>query len=221
MLIARWIEACTAGHPCNGDEKRYPNKISNFSKALPHNQLGEVNIQAYKKYLEALESGDPNDFEQIPLAGVVKLGDPQAAYAFELVGPDSHQLVIPAPPAFSTAEMVDLYWQALARDVPFNDYDSSPITQDAAKELSGLPVFHGPKIKGQVTTGTLFRGNYQGVLTGPYISQFLWRNIPFVSTEIIQRYRTTEPWIRPPNSSGRSRRWSSHSRNGNDAKGIL
>ncbi|PEO42881.1 phosphoesterase [Bacillus sp. AFS026049] len=184
-------------HPCNGDENRYPNKFASYTKAFPHNQLGEVNIQAYNKYLKALETGDPNDFEKIPLGGVVKLVNPQGAYAFELVGPDSHQLVIPAPPAFSSAEiageMVELYWQALARDIPFNIYNQDPLTNDAAKELSSLPVFRGPKKNGLVTTGTLFRGNLQGDLTGPYISQFLWKDVPFVSTKIIQRYRTTVP----------------------------
>src|SRR5206468_12353666 len=29
-------------HPSNGDETTYPNKIGNYSKGLPHNQLGEV-----------------------------------------------------------------------------------------------------------------------------------------------------------------------------------
>lgn len=46
-------------HPCNGDEKRFPTKIASYSKALPHNTLGEVDIQAYNKYLEALKSGNP------------------------------------------------------------------------------------------------------------------------------------------------------------------
>ena len=31
-------------HPDNGDEARYPNKIGSYSKALPHNSLGEVNL---------------------------------------------------------------------------------------------------------------------------------------------------------------------------------
>jgi hypothetical protein len=42
-------------------------------------------------------------FQEIPLGGVVKLTDPQAAYAYELAGPDSHQLTIEVPPAFSSA----------------------------------------------------------------------------------------------------------------------
>ena len=145
-------------HRNNGDEERYSNKMASYSKAMPHNEIGEVNLKAYSNYLEALKSGDPNDFEKIPLGGVAKLVNPQSAYAYELVGPDSHQLVLPVPPDFSSAdlagEMVELYWQALARDIHFNEYDSTQLTKDAASELSGLPVFHGPKINGQATTGT-------------------------------------------------------------------
>lgn len=184
-------------HPCNGDEQRFPNKIANFSKALPHNELGEVDLNAYSKYIEALKTGDPQDFEQIPLGGVRKLVNPQAAYAFELVGPDSHQLFLPPPPAFSSAEIageaVELYWQALTRDVPFNEYDTNPLTIAAATELSSISDFRGPKINGQVTPQTLFRENLPGALIGPYISQFLWKDIPYVGTTIVQRYRTTIP----------------------------
>ena len=35
-------------HPVNGDGNLYPNKIANFSKTLPHNGLGEVDLNAYR-----------------------------------------------------------------------------------------------------------------------------------------------------------------------------
>lgn len=184
-------------NPCNGDEQKFSKKIANYSKVLPHNQLDEVDLQAYEKLIQALKSGNPNDFEKIPLGGVTKPVNPQAAYAFELVGPDSHQLVIPPPPGFSSAEiageMVELYWQALTRDVPFNEYDTNPLTIAAANELSFLSNFRGPKINGQVTPDILFRIDLPGALEGPYISQFLLVDIPYVGTSIVQRYRTTIP----------------------------
>jgi len=183
------------GHPCNGDENLYPNKIGNFSKGLPHNQLGEVDLNAYNALIRALSTGDPEDFEFIPLGGVTKLTNPQAAYAFEMAGPDSHHLSIIVPPALSSAEeaseMAEDYWMALTRDVPFTDYDTNPITLTAASDLSKFTDFRGPKVNGMVTTETLFRGNTPGDLVGPYISQFLWKDIPFGSTTIVQRYRTT------------------------------
>ncbi|WP_373558531.1 vanadium-dependent haloperoxidase [Bacillus sp. FJAT-45350] len=182
-------------HLSNGDSKRFPKKIANYSKGLPHNELGEVDLNAYNKYIAALDSGDPNNFENIPLGGARKLVNPQAAYAYELVGPDSHQLVLAPPPPFSSAqlagEMVEDYWQALTRDVPFNEYETNPLTIAATQELSSLSRFRGPKINGQVTPQTLYRENLPGALVGPYVSQFLWKNIPYVGTNIVQRYRTT------------------------------
>jgi hypothetical protein len=56
----------------------FPKKIGNYSKGLPHNQIGEVNLNAYKSLIHALKTGNLDDFEDIPLGGVVKLTDPQA-----------------------------------------------------------------------------------------------------------------------------------------------
>ncbi len=182
-------------HPCNHDEHLFCNKIANYSKGLPHNSLGEVELGAYKFFVHSLMTGNPNDFESIPLGGVVKLSNPQAAYTFDLVGPDSHHLGIQVPPSFSSAweasEIAEVYWQALTRDVPFEDYSTNPLTLLAASDLSKFSDFQGPKVKGLVTTDTLFRGVTPGDLIGPYISQFLLKDIPYGPTTIIQRYRTT------------------------------
>jgi hypothetical protein len=113
-------------HPDNGDDDLYQNKIGSYTKGLPHNQLGEVDTDAYRTLIRALETGNPDDFDQIPKGGTVKQVNPQAALAFLLEGPDSHHLGMAAPPAFSSArtagEMVELYWQALTRDIPFSEW---------------------------------------------------------------------------------------------------
>ncbi|SDJ57228.1 vanadium-dependent haloperoxidase [Salimicrobium halophilum] len=188
-----------SNHPTNGDETHYQGKIASFSKALPHDSLGEVNVDAYEQYIHILECGEPKDYENLPLAGKRKMVDPQAAYAFEMVGPDSHQLTTPPPAPLASAEMaaemVEVYWQALTRDIPFDDYDTHPLTIEAAKELSSLEDFRGPKTRDQVTPQTLFRGHLPGTLEGPYVSQFLWKDVPYVATQITQRYRTTTPGI--------------------------
>lgn len=145
--------------------------------------------------MTALSSADPVEFEAIPMIGALKLADPQAAYCFEMEGADSHRLGILPPPAFSSAwaagEMVELYWRALLRDVPFINYSSHPLAAQAAADLSALSDFRGPKSDGAVTRETLFRGNTPGDLSGPYISQFLLRDIPYGAMTIVQRYRTT------------------------------
>src|SRR5215469_4733409 len=38
----------------NGDEEAYANRVASYTKGLPHNDLGEVNLKAYYAYLEAL-----------------------------------------------------------------------------------------------------------------------------------------------------------------------
>lgn len=180
------------GHLCNGDESLFPKKIGNFSKALPHNQLGQVNLNAYQAMIRALSTGDPEEFENIPLGGTVKLTDPQAAYAFDMAGPDSHHLSMTPPPSFSSTwiagEMEELYWQALCRDVPFTEYATNALTKAAATNLTSFCGFHGPKVNGVVTPETLFRIDFQGDLIGPYISQFLYKDIPFGATTVAQRY---------------------------------
>ena len=127
-------------HPINGDEALYTDKIGSYSKGLPHNSFGEVDLAAYGAYSAALASGVPADFEAIPLgnpggAGPVpplspvhKLINPQSGIAFDLEGTDSHQLSIPAAPAFASAweagEIVENYWMAHLRDVPYRQYAS-------------------------------------------------------------------------------------------------
>lgn len=182
-----------ASHPTNGDESSLPKYIGNFSKGLPHTQLGEVQPSAYQSLVAALQTGTVAAMEGIERGSGAKLVDPLAGLAFQMEGVDSHCLGIPAPPAFSSAaaadEMVELYWQALARDVPFTQYDSSPITAAAAQDLSKLTAFTGPASGGQVTTDTLFRGNITGGLVGPYVSQFFWQPVPNNSTYTPQTYR--------------------------------
>jgi hypothetical protein len=49
----------------NGDEDRYPTGFASYSKGLPHNNLGEVDQSAYQKLLQAINSSNPSDFDQI------------------------------------------------------------------------------------------------------------------------------------------------------------
>jgi membrane-associated phospholipid phosphatase len=177
----------------NGDEALFAAKLGSYCKALPHNDLGQVDLPAYSALIAALTSSDPSAFEAIPQGGSVRQANPQAAYAFALEGPDAHHVGIPVPPTFSSqeeaGEMAELYWQAVTRDVPFVEYDTDPLTQAAAVDLSKFSIFKGPKVGGVVTTGTLFRGTAPGELTGPYISQFLWKDVPYGAQTIVQRYR--------------------------------
>ncbi|MBE9197530.1 MULTISPECIES: vanadium-dependent haloperoxidase [unclassified Nodularia (in: cyanobacteria)] len=192
-------------HVCNGEEQDYlgadgtPNYIANFSKGLPHNELGEVDPKAYKSLLKALESGKPQDFEAIPLGQGRKLTNPQAGLSFDLQGPDGRALAIPPAPRIdsplNSGEMAEIYWMALLRDINFTDFSQKPLVQEAAADLSKFSDFRGPKVGASVTPETLFRGNYAGDLVGPYISQFLLKDIPYGSLTISQRQKTVLPDI--------------------------
>jgi hypothetical protein len=177
-------------HTTNGDEARYPDKSGTYTKGILQAGIGLVNLNAYQTFKHALNSGRPTDFENIIIGGTRTLNGPQGGLAFALEGSDAVQfgnapspanqesriVVAPAPAVASAAygaELVELYWASLLRDVAFTDYASNEIADQAADELSGMPTYAGPKDNnGLVTPNLLFRGPYPGDTVGPYISQF-------------------------------------------------
>jgi hypothetical protein len=176
----------------NGDEEQYPPGVANYSKALPHNALGEADPNAYRQLLQAIRSGSPDDFDRVPLGGKVKLANPQAAFAFELEGADPHALTIEPPPRFAdeafAGEMAECYWLALTREVPFSRYGNEPATAAAISDLKRFSDY------ADVSAAALFRtGELPGVQTGPYISQFLLQPYSLGTTPVEQRYRTSLP----------------------------
>jgi hypothetical protein len=185
-------------HRTNGDESRYPSRIGNYSKGLPHNSFGEVDPAAYESLLKAINSSDPDDFDAIVLGGTNKLTSPQGGLAFDLEGADSHALACPAPPAIASVEEagegVELYWMALLRDLDFQDYAGNADVAAACADLNRFGAdFKGLKANGKVTPQTLFRDPIAGTRTGPYISQFMWLNTPFGVEYIERRMRTLLP----------------------------
>ena len=169
----------------NGDEERYADKRASFAKSLPHTDQGEVAPGAYADWLSILASGDPARFEYVPRdpLAIAKLNNPQATYAFDLVGIDSHATRLIPPPAFASGtmavEMAELYWQALAVDVPFQSYEANELINAALADLNAFSHPLGSSPAGRITARTLFRGETSGDLLGPYLSQFLWMDVPY------------------------------------------
>ncbi|MEO1657990.1 MAG: vanadium-dependent haloperoxidase [Pseudomonadota bacterium] len=182
----------------NGDES-FEDYRASFHKCLPHNQFGEVDRRAYRKLLRALETGREQQFAGIPLdrSADRKLANPQGAYKFDMTGRDGYNTFMRPAPTFTgletAAEMGELYWKALCRDVPFSRYGTNRRIAAAAADLNNFSQTVGPKEGGAVTPGTIFRGETPGDLTGPYISQFLLKPIPFGNTTIEQRYPAPAP----------------------------
>ncbi len=178
----------------NGDEERYRDKRASFFKCLPQDDLGEVDRHAYAHLLKALRRGKPADFEEIPLSidAERRLANPQAAYAFDLMSRDSHATVTPPAPAFDSAEMAaeigEVYWQSLTRDIPFAEYAGNVDIDAAVDDLNHFSDIRAPADDGLITPDTLFRGGLPGDLIGPYLSQFLWLDVPYGPSTIEQRY---------------------------------
>lgn len=204
-------------HPCNCDEleyqqlERFSGRFpASFTKGLPHDAAtGLVNEPAYCALLRALATGDPERFDQVPLgccptanpadAGCRPrrrlLDNPQAAFAYDLQGPDSHALcMLPAPAlgsAEAMAEMAELYWMALARDIPFAHYAATPLIADAVADLQQYACFFYTPNQAE----WLFRGIGVGDFSGPYVSQFLYMDAPYGATHIPARIHTLQPRI--------------------------
>ncbi|MFB6167571.1 MAG: vanadium-dependent haloperoxidase [Haloferacaceae archaeon] len=100
-------------------------------------------------------------------------------------GYSTAQLEIAVPPAFDSAEtgaeMVELYWRALTRDVPFREYPDDEDVRRAVVELRDTEGYHGPGSDAdpqsdRLTARNVFRGVVPGAQTGPYVSQFLLKD---------------------------------------------
>lgn len=183
----------------NGDEARYADKRASFFKTLPQNDLGEVDPAAFARFVEIIERGDPAGFDRVPrdAVAVERLNDPQATFAYDFFAADGQADAIAPPPTFASArmavEMGELYWHALTRDVPFANFSSDPSIAAAASDLNAFsePLEAGrPKA---MSPGTLFRSAFAGAAKGPYLSQFLWLDVPYGPTTIVQRYRAPLP----------------------------
>lgn len=196
-------------HPTDGDEAKYPNKIATDTRGLPHNNLGEVDLKAYQSLINALKSGDPNEYEKIVLGGKRKLVQPLTPLAVSLTGLNASQLAVPVPPSLDSAEQaaefIELVWTALLQDVPFSEFRNDtnhPLVLAAVQDLNRLSAFKGPKQNGKITPALLFRGTaiyvgpsgqgtayytLPGVDIGPYVSQFLLRDVPLGTQSLAQR----------------------------------
>ena len=187
----------------NGDDALYPDKGGTYTKGLPHDAFGRVDLTAYGTLKTALASGNFSDFEKIIVGGTRTLNGPQGGLAFDLEALDSVQFGQPqVPPAptiagdQSATELLEHYWASLLRDVAFTAYGSNATAAAAAAELSGLPTYLGPRnSSGQVTPRLLFRGNFPGETLGPYISQFLIKPTSLGAQPLGQQMVTYEPNI--------------------------
>lgn len=124
-----------------------------------------------------------------------------AGLSFDLEGPDAQAVTMPPCPSLDSqeliAEMGEVYWMALCRDVPFANWATDPTIDDARNSLKRLWWFRRDRtlqLNGvtdqlpealarrrilsddgmqPVPLEQLFRGVAPGEQLGPYLSQFL------------------------------------------------
>ncbi|WOD41971.1 hypothetical protein [Nodosilinea sp. E11] len=188
--------------PVNGDEDRFKHigfpGFASFTKGLAHNANGLVDPSSLQSLLDALQAGTQAALEQVQLGGGVrKLVNPLNAFAYQTTGNDSNGARIAAAPAFasrSTAiDMVERYWMALCRDVPFDRYATSGLVRAACDDLNALGF--ADQFGFVCTPETLFRGPYAGCDVGPHVSQFLLQDFQFGNQPIQQQQRYPRPGL--------------------------
>ncbi len=206
-------------HRANGDEHRHrdesgnPTYIGNFTKCLRHDDDGFlVDPKDYSEWVRSVDSADPRDIaankvggppwkvpqnntDNIPVRGWESQG---AGATFDLEGPDAQSVTMPPAPALDSeeliAEMAELYWMALCRDVPFSQWSGNATIGNAIDSLKNLDWFRANRaatgstdvlasslarrriLRGPgdaFTLPELFRGVTPGEQVGPYLSQFL------------------------------------------------
>ncbi|MCI5161412.1 MAG: bromoperoxidase, partial [Candidatus Electrothrix sp. AX5] len=197
----------------HGQKVNEPSYLASFTKGLPHNKdTGLVeDSEDFQQLIKGIDSGDPRDFEDTRLGPKGEESSPEwespknqgakvrawesqgAGNTFDLEGPDAQAVTMPPAPALGsdelTAEMAEVYAQALLRDVPFTKIvdgsgDKVEKVVEALNELNWFdkkcdltPAERSRKrnkfIKEDGKYQKLFRGITPGDDIGPYISQFL------------------------------------------------
>lgn len=134
----------------------------------------------------------------VPVRGWESQG---AGLTFDLEGPDAQAVTMPPAPSLDSqeliAEMGEIYWMALCRDVPFANWDGNATVDAARDSLKRLSWFRRDRTldltgvtdqlpaalarrrilsedgMAPVPLAKLFRGTTPGEQIGPYLSQFL------------------------------------------------
>jgi hypothetical protein len=187
-----------ATHPNNNEVADY----AIFTKGLEHNEKGEVVPAAFNQFLKAIEDSLKDGPRYSNAVGYFmgintpngskkreRWVNPVSGLAYDSEGVDSFNQVIPPAPRIDSleggAEIAELYWMSLLRDINFTDYDEpdeAPEVQEAINDLNS-DRFKNYKFNNigwtrddkPVSPKTLFRGTNIGDDVGPYISQFMLR----------------------------------------------
>lgn len=215
------ILAARQRHQDNSDEATHPDFAASFSKGLNHHWSTGLPIAAeYSALMSALDGQAANALTRLPAPGSLAAIDglpnthrrgrsfvnPLSGLATDVYGLDPYDIKMPPAPDLSSEvaakEMVELYWMALVRDVPFADWVNRPppgaaniaaaISELHALNNTGAPFaehYVGGILSKTIDLSTLFRGAAPGNEVGGYVSQFLIHDVPYGTLRIEQRQR--------------------------------
>lgn len=189
--FAAWVRAIDSGDPLDFQRLR----------------LGPGPFQANGdfRYDDPLTDGSPPTLDwahtYTDTPGVRAWESQGAGLTHDLQGPDAQAVTMPPCPSLDSqeliAEMAEVYWMALCRDVPFADWGSAGDINAARNSLKRLWWFRRDRtqrLDGTTDTlptslarrrilsddgveavpmNALFRGVARGEQVGPYLSQFL------------------------------------------------
>eukprot|EP00752_Nemacystus_decipiens_P009696 g8660.t1 len=172
-------------HITNGDEENVPDFVGQFHKSLPHDEFGVVDPAAYEALRACAFSADINVCDDVPSGANsdgAPLVNPLGGTAHQIDGADSDNVFITTPDGVLSermaAQMAEVYWMALLRDIPLTEFSSNELVAKAAADLASNPAYNGINIPknedGSIDPAQqLFRTDYPGVTNGPVVSQLL------------------------------------------------
>src|SRR6185436_11334928 len=210
-------------HVSSGDEFRLrrtnavtniPSLLNSFTKGFEHDLNGFIKNNAhFEAFIRAADIGDIDQITSLDLnanttwlskiardvpaltRGWESMGSGQT---FDLEGRDAQAITIPPAPLIDSdelcAEMAELYWMALCRDVKFTEFMGNATVIAAVNHMNGLDWIKNRRIRGlkeferdrkrgffenpapaqAFNPSNIFRGNIIGADIGFYISQFLY-----------------------------------------------
>lgn len=135
-------------HPKGSFQEGRPSYLASFTKGLPHDiQTGLVcSPSHFSRFVRAIDNPTESNIRRVPLGPRKKAAfysamasEPPAPLrawesmgagsTYDLEGPDAQAVTMPPPPQLQSpelaAEMTELYWMALLRDVPLSQFSIS------------------------------------------------------------------------------------------------
>lgn len=188
------------GHQHNGDfERTARGPVLQTAALLPNSQGPYDPLAMLPDQQGTPDEGDRPD----------RLANPQAGRAIERLGPDPSEMeLLPAPGVRSlstAAEMIELMWMAMLRDVPLELMQDSANLSGPLQDLSSwfaaavadagdpgrlklpldLPMDGAGKLR--IDAATLFRMGLRDEEFGPLVSQFFMHDCAFGTQLIVQK----------------------------------